>query len=182
MKQPRAVKNTASGYDLVVEKDAGNPVRIKTGNKSVRFWEGMRDLSVSVLRSLNPSSISLKASTQDMKFLWVIKKNSDFTEGRGSMMFHSVWDAPREKVAEWLDKQPGVFGCKHTSLGGHEKKKWSEQEHGMQWRMEAVPVFTDEEEIDESERTKKIIEAVGKLTREEVELLGIDERYRELFK
>jgi len=36
------VENSAGGYDLIVERDAGNEIRILTGNFSLAFWKNMK--------------------------------------------------------------------------------------------------------------------------------------------
>jgi hypothetical protein len=45
-KQPTSVENSAGGLDLLVERDAGNEVRILTGNKerSLEFWIALSEL------------------------------------------------------------------------------------------------------------------------------------------
>jgi len=54
MKQLDLVRNTAGGLDLVVEKDAGNVVRILTGKQpvSVEFWNELCDLAERALAEL----------------------------------------------------------------------------------------------------------------------------------
>lgn len=49
MKQLAIVKNGVGGFDLQVERDAGNVVRILTGNRSTEFWKELRDLADEVL-------------------------------------------------------------------------------------------------------------------------------------
>jgi hypothetical protein len=46
MKNTKLVKNTAGGYDLLTERDSGNPVRILLGKKesSLKFFKFLRDL------------------------------------------------------------------------------------------------------------------------------------------
>ena len=54
MKQTKAILNPAKGYDLLTERDAGNPVRILTGKPlySVGFWIRLKELSEAVLEEL----------------------------------------------------------------------------------------------------------------------------------
>ncbi len=54
MKQLDLVRNTAGGIDLVVEKDAGNLVKILTGKQSVsvEFWNELYDLAERALAEL----------------------------------------------------------------------------------------------------------------------------------
>ena len=45
-KHPTSIENSAGGLDLLVERDAGNEVRILTGKtkNSLEFWEALKDL------------------------------------------------------------------------------------------------------------------------------------------
>ena len=54
-KTPYAVLNQSSGYDLMVERDSGNMVRILTGNEemSQEFWEQLKDLAENVLEEMD---------------------------------------------------------------------------------------------------------------------------------
>jgi hypothetical protein len=47
MKKMDLIQNRACGVDLMVERDAGNMVRVLTGNagNSLKFWEDLRKLS-----------------------------------------------------------------------------------------------------------------------------------------
>lgn len=62
-KVPYAVHNWANGYDLMVERDSGNEVRVLTGREdlSKEFWERLRDLANNVLEEMeynfDPSEI-----------------------------------------------------------------------------------------------------------------------------
>lgn len=53
-KHPGSVENNAGGTDLLVERDAGNEVRILTGNKenSLAFWKQLSELCEGVIHSL----------------------------------------------------------------------------------------------------------------------------------
>lgn len=53
MKQMDIVVNSAGGFDLMVEKDSGNPVRILTGNKSYEFFDELETLCQTAKRNLN---------------------------------------------------------------------------------------------------------------------------------
>lgn len=45
-KKATTVENQQGGLDLLVEKDAGNEIRISTGDKekSLEFWQHMKEL------------------------------------------------------------------------------------------------------------------------------------------
>ena len=53
-KQPTSIENSAGGLDLMVERDAGNEVRILTGNKthSLKFWENLKELCEGAIHEL----------------------------------------------------------------------------------------------------------------------------------
>lgn len=50
-KVPYAVLNQTNGYDLMVEKDSGNEVKILTGSEehSKEFWNQLKNLAEEVL-------------------------------------------------------------------------------------------------------------------------------------
>lgn len=51
------------------------------------------------------------------QMVYVVKKNADFTEGRGPMMFHKVF-VDEETAVDYIMDQDGVFGspqCEQTS-------------------------------------------------------------------
>lgn len=48
----------------------------------------------------------------------VVLKNADFTEGRGPMLFHSVWDT-YENAAEYVSRQDGIYGSKQCERGSN---------------------------------------------------------------
>ena len=54
MKNPTAQINRVFGYDLLTERDAGNPVMILTGSPlySVKYWTKLKELSEKVLKEL----------------------------------------------------------------------------------------------------------------------------------
>lgn len=55
MKNPYAVLNFANGYDLMVERDSGNQVRILTGREDLsrQFWENILSLATNVLENMD---------------------------------------------------------------------------------------------------------------------------------
>jgi len=57
--------------------------------------------------------------------VFVVYFNADMIEGRGPMLFHSVY-ADRKKAEKFIDKQPGVMG---------RKVKWSTEKYG-DWTIE----------------------------------------------
>jgi len=53
-KRPTTIVNAAGGIDLLVERDAGNEVRILTGKieNSLLFWEQLSELCEGAIHSL----------------------------------------------------------------------------------------------------------------------------------
>ena len=53
-KQPTSIENSAGGLDLMVERDAGNEVRILTGKKenSLQFWQNLKELCEGAIHEL----------------------------------------------------------------------------------------------------------------------------------
>lgn len=54
-KKIQAIKKSNGGYDLLIERDAGNEILILTGNEhhSRIFWERLLDTCEEVLADLN---------------------------------------------------------------------------------------------------------------------------------
>lgn len=46
-----------------------------------------------------------------MKTVAIVTKNADFTEGRGPMVFHKVFET-EEKAVEYIMRQNGIYGSK----------------------------------------------------------------------
>ena len=53
-KTPQLIRNSAGGIDLLVERDSGNEVLIRTGKPecSKEFWEKMKDLAEVALNEM----------------------------------------------------------------------------------------------------------------------------------
>jgi len=48
-----------------------------------------------------------------MRYVWIVEKNADFTEGRGPMLFHKAFANEADAVAYIMD-QAGIFGSKQN--------------------------------------------------------------------
>jgi len=46
------IKNDVEGLDLITERDAGNEIRILTGNQSLQFWEEMKSMATLAIQQL----------------------------------------------------------------------------------------------------------------------------------
>jgi hypothetical protein len=53
MKKLELVRNSVGGLDLIVERDAGNPVRILTGKNSLKFFKELRKFCNTAIDTLN---------------------------------------------------------------------------------------------------------------------------------
>jgi len=53
MKKLELIPNSAGGFDLGVERDAGNPVRILTGKRSLEFFKELRKLCTQAIDKIN---------------------------------------------------------------------------------------------------------------------------------
>lgn len=53
MKKPEITPNSAGGFDLLVERDAGNPVRVLTGKRSLEFFKELKKVSQQAIDKLN---------------------------------------------------------------------------------------------------------------------------------
>jgi len=70
MKKPELKMNSAGGLDLLVERDAGNPVRILTGKRSKEFFLQLKDVCEDAIYLLdNPEIIN--------KVIRLFKKSGD---------------------------------------------------------------------------------------------------------
>lgn len=58
-----------------------------------------------------------------MKEVFIVNKNSDFTEGRGPMIFHSVYDT-FEAADKYIMGNGGIYGSKQ-GLESQRDNSWS---------------------------------------------------------
>jgi hypothetical protein len=99
-----------------------------------------------------------------MKYVFIVKRNSDTNEGRGPMVIDSIWDEGAEDAAiEYMDKQPGVQG---------RRGKWSTEKYG-DWTIEKVVVQTSADDMLAVKQEKIRQGALRKLTSIEREALGV---------
>ncbi len=86
------------------------------------------------------------------KYVWVVKKNTDQVEGRGAMLFDTVWIDDYDLVKEYINKQPG-----YANKGGL-------------YDMVRVPLLTDIATVRQEQLKAS---ALAKLTKDEKEALGL---------
>lgn len=54
MSKPTSLENNVGGLDLLIEKDAGNEIRILTGDTkhSLKFWTNLKELCEGAIHEL----------------------------------------------------------------------------------------------------------------------------------
>lgn len=57
-KKMRLVETDNGNIDLILERDAGNEVRILTGNKSIKFWNDLQTLSQLAIDALEENKFT----------------------------------------------------------------------------------------------------------------------------
>ena len=95
--------------------------------------------------------------------VYILRYNSDSTEGRGPMVIHSVW-GNRDECIKFMDKQSGVQG---------RKQKWSEPHSGGDWDMIEHTLLWEEKDVTEMENIQTRERALAKLSDEEKKVLGL---------
>jgi hypothetical protein len=87
-KHPEAFENAVGGIDLLIERDAGNEVRILTGNKknSLEFWHRLSELCTDAIDTLSPDASTLPNSGI-MEQLQMIPEDTGYTDDNGHKIF-----------------------------------------------------------------------------------------------
>jgi hypothetical protein len=65
MKKPEITPNSAGGFDLLVERDAGNPVRVLTGKRSLEFFKELKKVCNIAIEKLSDSPDSINHSIDE---------------------------------------------------------------------------------------------------------------------
>ena len=103
-----------------------------------------------------------------MKNIYVVLKNADFTEGRGPMLFDSVWENGDDAI-NYVSDQPGIYGSKqHIELN-----KYGFYAYANGYQIKEIPLFETYEGMEEIQKEKTRQQALAKLTKEEKEALGL---------
>ena len=68
--------------------------------------------------------------------LFVVRKNTDMTEGRGRMEVESYW-FDRNKAVEHMNTQPGIMGRKPRT------GSWETEPYGGDWDIKPIEVSDD---------------------------------------
>lgn len=101
------------------------------------------------------------------QYVYIVKRNADTNEGRGPMVVDSIWTDDHDEVAKYIDSKPGVQG---------RRMKWSRESHG-DWTMTRVELKTSYAEVQDEMQETLRLEALNKLSDEEIRALGLDEQY-----
>lgn len=96
------------------------------------------------------------------KIVYVVKKNSDMSEGRGPKIVDSIF-SNRTAAVEYMDKQPGIMG---------RTGKWSEDGYG-DWKIEEMFLFDSANQREEAVIAEHKENALKKLTDYEKKILGL---------
>lgn len=91
--------------------------------------------------------------------IYLTKRNSDLTEGRGPMV-NDLAFMHKEDAAAYIDHRPGVMG---------RRIKWSEENYG-DWIIEEIEV----REYPYNEQHEAKLKILAKLTKEERKILGLE--------
>jgi len=104
-----------------------------------------------------------------MQFVFVVTKNTDFTEGRGPMMLHKVF-ASFDDAHKYIQDQEGIFGSAQSKAADYGDKvtTWSYNGYGIK-KMQIMTYETAHE--DYQKQLKQT--ALAKLTDEEKIALGV---------
>lgn len=100
-----------------------------------------------------------------MEYVWVVKKNADFTEGRGPMRLHKIF-AHESDARHWIMDQQGIYGSKQgvSSVGSNNYNGYS---------IEKFYVIPDIQELERAAERKKEIAAQIKELQEEFDALKV---------
>lgn len=103
-----------------------------------------------------------------MDKVYVVLRNADSTEGRGPMLLHAAFSDGEEAI-KYVEKQGGIFGSKQEVVRG----KYGHYASGNGYQIVEQPVYKSGEDIETIEREQLRARALGKLSEEEREVLGI---------
>jgi hypothetical protein len=103
-----------------------------------------------------------------MKKVYIVRKNGDFTEGRGPMNYHRTFSNGPEAV-RYVQAQEGIFGSpQHVELD-----KYGHYAYANGYSIDEEFVYESAgQAIDEAEE-KERVKALNKLTARERKLLGL---------
>jgi len=102
----------------------------------------------------------------EMLTVYMVKRQSDMTEGRGVMLSDKCF-LKEDDAWEYADTKAGVFGCKPKS------GSWRDEPNNYQWMVEPVEVYVDSLVNYENQKAQKVQTALDKLSDEEKSLLGL---------
>lgn len=104
-----------------------------------------------------------------MNTVFVVKRNADFTEGRGPMVLHAIFASGPEAV-EYVKTRKGIYGSAQKIEMGRDGKYASANGYDI---VEIKVHDTKEEFLAQIEADERAA-ALRKLTARECELLGLE--------
>lgn len=108
------------------------------------------------------------------KTVFVVFRNADFTEGRGPMLVHSIYDS-LELAQRYVMRCDGIFG----STQSLDPIRFNDDDLEIQYANGYLIrefVVRDALPLSRAEQAAMRTAALAKLTPEEIELLGIKEK------
>jgi hypothetical protein len=103
-----------------------------------------------------------------MKSVFIVLKNADFTEGRGPMLFHSVWE-DGEQAIKYVEKQQGISGSRQKV----ERGKYGHFAYANGYLINEKPLMTSLGDVEAAELLTKREAALRKLNDEDKRVLGL---------
>lgn len=109
----------------------------------------------------------LNGDITDMENVWIVKKNADFTEGRGPMRVHLIF-SNFDGAHKWVMAQSGIYGTpqrqERTSGNGH----W----YYNGYSISKYRVYDSQSSLIDAANRRKEIENEIKDLKEELEAIG----------
>lgn len=104
-----------------------------------------------------------------MEKVYIVMKNADFTEGRGPMLLHSLWEDGEDAIG-YIQKQQGIFG----SIQKVERNKYGKYAYCNGYEIQEKFVISKGSDIEAYQKQEVVQKALAKLTKEERSLLGLE--------
>ncbi len=103
------------------------------------------------------------------KNVYIVNVNVDFTEGRGPMVFDSVWSDGEEAI-KYVSGKSGIYGSKQLV----ERDKYGYFAYANGYNIEEKTLLTNVEEKNKKDQEDVRLKALAKLSKEERKVLGLN--------
>ncbi len=104
-----------------------------------------------------------------MRKIYIVYRNSDFTEGKGVMLFHCAFSDGEEAI-KYVEKQQGIFGSSQRV----ERNRYGCYATANGYDIKEATLYEVGDDLEKIESDKKRQVALNKLTAEERTLLGLE--------